>query len=476
MKKAEDVKKKLAYCRKNFWLDTTKNEQKTALKFSEGYKRYLSMCKTEREAIEFTIEELRSKSFVSVEEAATKPSKLVYRVFKNKALAIAVIGKAPISKGVNIIGSHLDSPRVDLKQNPLYEDSETKLGIMRTHYYGGIKKYQWMSTPLALHGVVIKQNGERVKVNIGENELDPVFVMPDLLPHLAQKEQMTKTATEFITAGQMNVMFNSIPFTDEKTDEIKEAVKLQALAMLHEKYGILEADLLSAELQLVPAGKARDGGMDRSFVIGYGQDDRICAYTSIQAIIDVKDLDVNKTSVIFLFDKEEVGSDSVGGATGIFFEDFIADLLKLKHEDISGNNLRKTLINSAVISADVNAGINPNYPAVHEAQNAVHLGYGVGICKYTGARGKGGSNDATSEFMARITRIFEDEKVNWQVGSLGKVDEGGGGTIAKFLAMHGCDVIDVGPGLLGMHSLYEMASKADVYSTYKAYKAFFVKN
>jgi len=473
MKKAEDVKKKLAYNRKNFWIDTTKNEQKIALKFSEGYKKYLSACKTERESISYTIEELRAKSFVSIEEAANKSSKLVYRVFKNKAMAIAVIGKSPISKGINIIGSHIDAPRVDLKQNPLYEDGETKLGLLRTHYYGGIKKYQWMSTPLALHGVIIKHNGDKVYVNIGEHENDPIFVMPDLLPHLA-KEQMAKNASEFIQAGQMNVLFNSIPYIDEK-DEVKDAIKLQALAMLYEKYGIREEDFLSAELQLVPAGKARDSGFDRSFVVGYGQDDRICAYTSIQAILDVKEIDVNKTSVVFLFDKEEVGSDSVGGATSVFFVDFIADLLKLKHEDISGNNLRKTLINSNVISADVNAGINPNFPSVHEATNAGHIGCGVILTKYTGARGKSSSNDATSEFMSKIIRIFEEEKVNWQTGSLGKVDEGGGGTIAKFLAIHGCDVIDCGPGLLSMHSLYEVASKADVYSTYKAYKAFFVK-
>ncbi|MCL1827493.1 MAG: aminopeptidase [Candidatus Cloacimonetes bacterium] len=473
MKKTEDIRKKLMYKPKNFWIDTTKNEQKIALKFSEGYKKYLSCCKTERQAIRFTLEEIKAKSFVNIEELGTKSSRFVYRVFKNKAMAIAVIGKSPISKGVNIVASHIDAPRVDLKQNPLYEDKETQIGMLRTHYYGGIKKYQWMSTPLALHGVVVKQNGDRVHITVGESELDPVFIMPDLLPHLA-KDQMTKVASEFIQAGQMNVVFNSIPYSDEK-DEVKDAIKLQALQMIWEKYSIREEDLLSAELQLVPAGKARDAGFDKSFVVGYGQDDRICAYTSLQALLDVKEIDANKTCVVFLFDKEEVGSDSVGGATSVFFKDFIADLLKLKNEDISENNLRKTLINSAVLSADVNAGINPNFPAVHEAQNACHLGYGVVLTKYTGARGKSGSNDATSEFMAKLIHIFEDEKVSWQTGSLGKVDEGGGGTIAKFLAMHGCDVIDCGPGLLGMHSLYELASKADIYSTYKAYKAFFMR-
>jgi aspartyl aminopeptidase len=298
--------------------------------------------------------------------------------------------------------------------------------------------------------------------------------MPDLLPHLARNVQGSKSLSEAITADHMNVIFNSIPFMEDKED-VKEAVKLQALALLHEKYGIQEEDFLSAEIQLVPAGKARDVGIDRSMVAAYGQDDRICAFTSLQALYDVKDMEIKKTSVVFLFDKEEVGSDSVGGASSVFFEDFIADLLRLKNEDCSGYGLRKTLINSNVLSADVNAAINPNFPSVHEAQNAVHFGFGVGLCKYTGSGGKGGSNDANSEFMARLIKIFNEEKVNWQVGSLGKVDEGGGGTIAKFLAKHGCDVIDIGPGLMGMHSLYELSSKADIYSTYKAYKAFFVK-
>jgi len=473
MKKAEDVKKKLTYSRKNFWLDTTKNEQKLALKFAESYKKFLSESKTERESIEHMVAELRSKSFVNIDDLTTKPSRYVYRIFKNKALAVAIIGKEPLKKGINIIASHIDSPRVDLKQSPLHEDNETKLGIMKTHYYGGIKKYQWMSTPLSLHGIVIKTNGEKVKINIGEHESDPVFIMPDLLPHLSKNEQATKTMPEIIKAGQMNVIFNSIPFSEEK-EEIKDAVKLQALALLYEKYKITEEDLLSAELQLVPAGKARDAGMDKSMIAAYGQDDRICVYTSFQALLDVKEIGVNKTSVAFFFDKEEVGSDSVGGATSVFFEDFIADLLKHSKDDFSAYNLRKTLINSNVISADVNAAINPNFPSVHESQNAVHFGYGVGICKYTGAGGKSASNDATSEFMAKIIYILNDEKVNWQTGNLGKVDEGGGGTVAKFLAKHGCNVIDMGPGLMGMHSLYELASKADLYSTYKAYKAFYV--
>lgn len=475
MKKSDDVRKKVTYSRKSFWLDTTKNEQKAAMKFSENYKKFLNACKTERESIDYTIEELKTKMFVDLDDNNTKTSnKFVYKVFKNKAIAIAVIGKKPISEGVNIVASHIDTPRVDLKQNPLYEDGETKLGILRTHYYGGIKKYQWMSTPLALHGIVIKNDGETVNICIGENDSDPIFIMPDLLPHLARKEQMSKPMSEAVSAGHMNLIFNTIPFYEDK-EEVKEAVKLQALNLLNEKYGIREEDFLSAELQLVPAGKARDAGLDKSMIAAYGQDDRVCSYAALQALEDVKEITIDKTSIVYLFDKEEVGSDSVGGATSVFFIDFIADLLKHNEEEYDSYTLRKTLINTNVLSADVNAAINPNYPSVHEASNAVHLGFGVGLAKFTGSGGKGGSNDANSEFMAKVIKLFNDEKVNWQVGSLGKVDEGGGGTIAKFLAQHGCDVIDCGPGVLGMHSLYELTSKADVYSTYKAYKAFMQK-
>ncbi|MFC1888045.1 aminopeptidase, partial [Candidatus Cloacimonadota bacterium] len=390
-----------------------------------------------------------------------------------KNAALAFIGKKPISEGVNLIVSHIDAPRVDLKQNPLYEDAGTSLGMMKTHYYGGVKKYQWMSTPLALHGVFIKSNGEAVEVNIGEDDKDPVFVMPDLLPHLARQEQYSKKLGEAINASAMNLVFNSIPYMDSADDNIKEAVKLNALVLLNEKYGLVEENFLSAELELVPAGKARDCGLDKSMVLGYGQDDRVCAYTSLEAIFDTKNPE--RTAIVYLADKEEIGSESNTGAKSIFIIDFIADLLKYNKEDNDSNTLRKALINSQIISADVNAAVNPNYPNVLEAQNAVKLGFGVSVTKYTGSGGKSGSNDANAEFNARIIDLFNREKVNWQTGTLGKVDVGGGGTIAKFMAEHGAEVIDCGPGVLGMHSLYELTSKADVYSTYKAYKAFFSK-
>ena len=468
MKKTDELRKKLSYERKNFWNEATAAEQKKAFKFSEGYKNFLNACKTERESIDFYVKELSKQGYREIENG--KKSKKVFRISRHKNAGIALIGKKPISEGVNIIVSHIDAPRVDLKQNPLYEDGTTALGMMKTHYYGGIKKYQWMSTPLALHGTIVKKNGETIKICIGEDEKDPVFVMPDLLPHLARKVQYTKKLGEAVDAGMMNVVFSSIPYPKDK--ETKEAVKLNTLVLLNEKYGITEADFLSAEIEIVPAGKARDAGFDRSLVLGYGQDDRICAYTSASAIFAAKE-DLERTAIVYLADKEEIGSDGNTGAKSIFIIDFIADLLKHNGESNDSSNLRKTLINSQVLSADVNAGINPNFPSVHEKENAVHIGYGVSVTKFTGSGGKSGSNDANAEFNSKIIDVYNAEKVNWQIGALGKVDEGGGGTIAKFMAEHGSEVIDCGPGVLGMHSLYELTSKADIYSSYKAYKAFF---
>ncbi len=468
MSKTEELTKKLTYSRKNFWQEASKKEQKAAFNFSEGYKTFLDICKTERETIDFYADVLKQKGFKNID--CDPENKKVYRLSRSKNAAIAIIGNKPISNGVNLIVSHVDAPRVDLKQNPLYEDGSTKLGIMKTHYYGGVKKYQWMSTPLALHGIIVKNDGEIVKVSIGEDTKDPIFVMPDLLPHLARKEQYSKKIGEAVDASKMNLIFNSIPYPDDK--KAKEAVKLNALVLLNEKYGIVESDFLSAELELVPAGKARDAGLDRSLVMGYGQDDRVCAYTSAEAIFDAN-ANLEKTAIVYLADKEEVGSDGNTGAKSIFIIDFIADLLKYNGENGDSSTLRKALIKSQILSADVNAGINPNFPNVHEKENAVHLGFGVSVTKFTGSGGKGGSNDANAEFNAKIIRIYNDNKVNWQIGALGKVDEGGGGTIAKFMAEHGAEVIDCGPGVLGMHSLYELTSKADIYSCYKAYKIFF---
>ncbi|MBN1326967.1 MAG: aminopeptidase [Candidatus Cloacimonetes bacterium] len=472
MNNSDKIRKKLTYQRKNFWHVQPDDVHQQAFAFADGYKKFLNDCKTERETIYYLAELAKKEGFKNID--AQDGARKLYSFFRNKNAAFARLGKNPVSEGVNLIVSHIDAPRIDLKQNPLAEDGETKLGILKTHYYGGIKKYQWMSTPLALHGVFVTRKGKTVRITIGEDKNDPVFIMPDLLPHLAKNEQYSKKLGDAVTAGQMNVIFNSIPFPGDDDQEIKEAVKLNALNLLNKKYGITETDFLSAELELVPAGLARDAGFDGSMIAAYGQDDRVCAYTSWQALLSLTQ-DPERTAVVYLADKEEIGSESNTGAKSVFILDFIADLLAANGESSDSVTLRKTLIRSQILSADVNAAINPNYPGVHEKDNAVHLGYGVSVTKYTGQGGKSGSNDANAEFNAKVIDIFETAGVNWQTGTLGKVDEGGGGTIAKFMAQYGAEVIDCGPGLLGMHAMYELSSKADVYSTYKAYHTFFEK-
>lgn len=472
MKKTIDLQKDLTYSRKNFWKEF-RTEKDDAYALASEYKQFLDKCKTERECTDFYQKLLEQMGYVKLVEGVKE--KKYYRTSKAKNVAIAQKGKLPVSAGVNLIVSHIDAPRVDFKQSPLAEDSTSGLGIIKTHYYGGVKKYQWMSTPLAIHGVIIRRDGTKVDICIGEAEDDPVFVMPDLLPHLARKIQYNEKMPDAVKAEHMQIVFNSIPYIDPEDKDVKEAVKLNALVMLNEKYGIKEEDFLSAELEIVPAGKARDAGLDSSMVLAYGQDDRICAFTSARALTDIADADFQKTAIVFLADKEEIGSEGNSGAKSAFIIDFIADLLAACGEKNDSVTLRKTLLNSQILSADVNAAINPNYPSVHEKQNAVHLGCGVGIAKYTGSGGKGGSNDANAEFNAHIFKIFNEGDVCWQSGALGKVDEGGGGTIAKFMAEYGAEVIDCGPGVLGMHSLYELTSKADIYSSYKAYKVFFLK-
>jgi aspartyl aminopeptidase len=463
-------KKVLTYNRKNFWKEADKKDIKAAHEFSKDYIDFLNQCKNVRETVAYTEAALKASGFKEV--LANKTSKKVYSIFRNKTLAFAIIGKKPVSDGVNLIAAHIDAPRIDLKQNPLYEDAACALGMARTHYYGGIKKYQWVSTPLAIHGIFVDKAGKVVNVSIGEDDNDPVFIIPDLLPHLARKVQSGKKIGEAISADNLNLVMASIPVEDK---DQKEAIKYHVLELLNEKYGVTEEDFLSAELELVPAGKAREMGIDRSMVMGYGQDDRICAYTGLKALLDLDPKDLERTSIVYFSDKEEVGSDSNTGAKSIFISDFIGDVLKQNGEDCGSYNLRKTLMKTKVLSADVNAPMNPNYPSVHEKMNAPVLGQGVTLLKYTGAGGKGGSNDANAEFNAEVIKIFNEAKVIWQTGTLGKVDEGGGGTIAKFLAEFGAEVIDCGPSLLGMHSLYEVVSKADLFSTYKGYKAFMLK-
>ena len=464
MKKTKQ--EKLTYERRNFWKEANPEEQKKAMAYAIPYIEFLNKAKTERETISYTLDILKNNKFTPY---GKKGSRKVYSVFHNKTMAMAVIGTEPISRGFNMIAAHIDSPRVDLKQNPLYEDSNSALSCMRTHYYGGIKKYQWVSTPLALHGVIIKNDGSVLHISIGEKDDEPVFVIPDLLPHLAGKEQYTKNLADAIEAGKMNLVFSGM---QEPGNDKKEAIKEYALKRLNEKYGISEADFQSAELQLVPAFKARHSGFDNSLVIGYGQDDRICAYNALMALTDNLSQKPKRTMVVYFSDKEEVGSQGNTGAQSIFIQDFISDLLAHNNEDNSSVNLRKTFINSQILSADVTAAIDPNYPNVYEKQNAVIFNYGIGISKFTGRGGKYSCNDANAEFVAKVIRIFNQEKVFWQSGELGKVDEGGGGTIAYFLSNLGAEVLDCGVGLMGMHSLYELCSKADLYSTYLGYKAF----
>jgi aspartyl aminopeptidase len=470
MKRSEALGKQLKYKRKNFWQIATKKEQRVAIRFSDKYKTFLDEGKTVREVVNTVEKALIHRDFADLYHS--KGAKNVYAISRGKNIAFAKIGKRPIQDGLNIVVAHIDSPRIDLKQFPLYQDDKTGLGLLKTHYYGGIKKYQWLSTPLALHGVIVRSDGKIINVSVGEKDDEPIFVMPDLCPHLSHKVQGDKKVGEAVDASQMNVIFNSIPFT-EKDKEIRDAIKLNALLMLNQKYGITEEDFLSAELELVPSGKARDVGIDNSMVMAYGQDDRICAYTAMTALFDADDID--RTALVLLVDKEEIGSQGNTGATSVFFQDFVGEMLKYNKEPYDSYSLRKTLINTQILSGDVNAAINPNFPTVHERDNAVQLACGVSITKFTGHGGKSMANDANAEYVSKIMDIFNQERVNWQIGELGKVDEGGGGTVARFFAEYGSEVLDCGTGLLSMHSLYEVCSKADLYSTYRAYKAFFVK-
>lgn len=468
MKKTQ-AKSKLSYERKNFWKDAPAAEHKAAMEYAVAYKKFLDEAKTERETTKWMETLLKKHKFADI--YSKKGAGKVYGIFRDKTMAVAILGSDPLVEGFNMVAAHIDAPRVDLKQNPLYEDGPSQMACMRTHYYGGIKKYQWVSTPLSLHGVVVKTNGEVLEISLGERDDEPVFIIPDLLPHLARKEQYSKNLADAIDASKMNLVFSGM--IDPSSEE-KEAAKCYALKVLNEKYGIFEADFLSAELYLVPAVKARDAGIDCSMVVGYGQDDRICAYAGLTALLDITEKKPKRTMIVYFSDKEEVGSQGATGAHSIFIQDFVSDLIAYKGEDNSAANLRKCFINSQILSGDVTAVVDPNYPNVHEKQNAVIFNHGIGIAKFTGSGGKYSCNDASAEFTAKVIRIFNENGVFWQMGELGKVDEGGGGTIAYILANLGSEVIDCGVGLMGMHSLYELCSKADLYSTYKGYKAFLV--
>jgi aspartyl aminopeptidase len=460
---------------KNAWNDISAKERKAVGTYCVDYADFLSTAKTEREAYEIAVQEAEARGFVNLDELPTEPGQLkpgmkVYRGFRGKTLLLARIGTKPMNQGLHIVGGHVDAPRLDAKPNPIYQDSE--LVLLDTHYYGGIKKYQWVALPLALHGVVVKRNGETVRIAIGEDPADPVFVITDLLPHLG-KDQGEKKLAEAITGEGLNVLLASLP-VDKKDDDknIKDKVKLNVLRLLKKTYGIDEKDFASAEIELVPAGPARDLGLDRSMILGYAHDDRVCAYAAMRALFDAQN-DPEYTGVVLLCDKEEIGSVGATGMDSTFFENSVAEMMVRADAPFTDIALRRCLERSRMLSADVNALHDPNYPDVSSPNNMAKMNAGVVLCKYTGSRGKSGSSEASAEFMADVRRVFDDAGVVWQMGELGKVDVGGGGTIALFLARYGMDVVDCGVGLLSMHAPWEVAGKLDVYMTYKAYRAFF---
>lgn len=468
--KGEKIQEKLGYKYKNAWLKMNRKEQDQTFAFCQSYIDFLNSVKTERESIEWAEHEAIKNGFISLDELVRKNQKLrpgdkIYAINRNKNIIFAVMGKEPIEDGINIVGAHIDSPRIDLKPNPLYEDGE--LALLKTHYYGGIKKYQWVTTPLSLHGVIFKSNGDKVTLNIGENDGDPRFCICDLLPHLAQ-EQMQKKMANGIDGEALTVLFGSIPYDEE---ELKNKIKTNILDLLQQKYDLEEEDFQRAEIELVPAIKACDVGLDRSMVGGYGQDDKVCAYTAFQAILDAQKVD--KTALCIWIDKEEIGSEGNTGIKSPFFENTVAKLCSLSSDHYSDILLKDTLYHSKCLSADVTALFDPNYADVDDKRNTAYLGNGIAIMKYSGARGKADSSEANAEFVAEVTNLFNKNDVIWQSGELGKVDLGGGGTIAMHLTKYGMDVLDVGPGLLSMHSPFEICSKADVYMSYKAYKTFY---
>ncbi len=451
---------------KNVWEKyPTAAKQKQLMAFSEGYKKFMNAAKTEREAVDETIRLARKAGFKEFKEIKKiKAGDKIYFNNRGKSIALFVIGKDPLEDGLNILGAHIDSPRIDLKQNPLYEDNG--LVLMDTHYYGGIKKYQWVALPLAIHGVVCKKDGKAIKVAIGEDENDPVVEISDLLIHLS-RDQLAKTGAKVVEGEDLNALVGSIPMKDE--EEKDGLVKKNILKILKEEYDIEEEDFISAELELVPAGKARDLGLDRSLVMAYGHDDRICAYTSLMAILESKEPD--RTSACILTDKEEIGSVGATGAQSAFFENCVAELLA-KTDSLNELKLRHCLERSCMLSSDVSAGYDPNYPSVNEPKNAAYLGRGISFNKFTGSGGKSGSSDATPEYIAKIRKILDGKKIVYQFSELGRVDQGGGGTIAYILANKNMDVIDAGIAVQNMHAPYEVASKADIYEAYQAYKVF----
>lgn len=462
----DNLSKKLLFEKTSGWEGIRKKDQQEIYDLAEDYKAFLDTSKTERESIQTITELAAAEGFVHISKAGKRDQKLLL-TYDNVAGALVVVNNARIlNKGFLMNGAHIDAPRLDLKQFPLFESED--MAYMKTHYYGGIKKYQWVTRPLALHGVVVLESGKQRSITIGEDPKDPVFSINDILPHLAQN-QNKKTAPKVIEGEQLNILVGSVPYRFKTK---KNAIKINILNELYKKYGFTEQDFVSAELQLVPAGKSRDVGFDRSFVGAHGQDDRICAYLGMRALFDIDREKNNKNMMMVFFDKEEIGSMGNSGAASNLIERMVNDVLQHFGKN-DYNLLIRSLENSQFLSSDVSAGIDPEWKDVNEPMNAAKIGYGVCLTKFTGSRGKAGSNEAHAEFVARIRQAFNKEGVLWQTAELGKVDQGGGGTIAYHLARYGMDVVDCGTALLSMHSPFEIASKADIYHTYRAYKAFY---
>jgi len=464
------MKDDLTFQRK-FGFEAWKKEKiKEAYDFADGYKEFISKNKTEREVVSWVTKEIKKQGFLdlsSFDSLSSGRSLGVYSINRGKSIILARFGKKPIKEGFKMILAHIDSPRIDLKAMPLYEAE--KIAWFKTQYYGGIKKYQWPAIPLAIHGVIAPANGDKVCLNIGENISDPVFTITDLLPHLSKK-QMEKKLEEAIEGEEMNVIVGSRPITNLKFKDDKEQIKLGVLSLLNKRYGISEEDLISADLEIVPAGPARDLGFDASMIGGYGQDDRICAYTALRAMLAVNDPE--RSIMIVLIDKEETGSESNTGALSSFIPDFVSEMIYLKEGVHDENLLRDVLSQTQALSADVTAAFDPDYSEVFDSKNSARLGAGVVLEKYTGYRGKFSTNEASAEYLAQIRNLFNKNNILWQTGSVGKVDLGGGGTIAMFLARYNMDVVDAGPPILSMHSPFEISSKIDVYACFEAYKAF----
>ncbi|MDY5987435.1 MAG: aminopeptidase [Lachnoclostridium sp.] len=453
--------------RKNLWSTYSEEQLKELEKVSEKYRTCLDMGKTERECVRTAIALAKEAGYRDMKELIrngerVKPNDKVYLEYMERAIVLFQAGTLPIEQGMNILGAHIDSPRIDVKQNPLYESGD--LAYLDTHYYGGVKKYQWLALPLALHGVVVRKDGTRTDISIGERDDEPALVITDLLPHLGRL-QREKNADKFIDGEQMDLLIGNRPLKDEKEDGVKK----QILRILKDRYNMEEEDFLSAEFEIVPAGKARDCGLDQSMVLAYGQDDRVCAFTSLFAMLEEKE--VTRTSCCLLIDKEEIGSVGASGMTSRFFENAVAEYIAL-NTDYNDLILRRTLANSKMLSSDVSAGFDPMYEEVYEKKNAAYLARGPVFNKYTGSGGKSGSNDANPEYIAQLRKIMEDAGVSFQTAELGRVDIGGGGTIAYLMAVYGMEVIDSGVAVLSMHAPWEVTSKADIYETVRCYEAF----